>query len=528
MTKWFLAAVVVVVACLNVACTGPEEPTSESTATATATPEPTMEPTPEPTAQPTPEPTVVPTPEPTSEPTPEPTPTPTPEPTPTPTPEPTPTPTPEPTPTPTPEPTPTPVPTIAPTASCDNEWLIEGIIDLSEEADVSILKIYAETAAEVERSENILKCRAEAIVSVGPNRYLVYYLEIDRDGDPFMGYEAEGAVPTRTPDPTPETEPLTLTLSCDNEQFVQEIIGLSENQDINILKIYTGATEIERSENILTCRGEARMSSGPDIYLVYHYEIDRDGDHFIGYKDAGYFSCDDEQFIQEVIDLSQENADSYLEVSDEGVTILEIYAGAEVIRQSENILICRAKARISNGADVDLTYYYEDGFVDYSWEERGAEAGIGDGTWLVGAEIAAGTYIAPGSVFCYWELLSGFGGTLDEIIAAGFSEGRQIVTIKKTNAGFKTNDCGRWRLASEMAAPVESMTDGTWLVGPEVQPGTYTAPGGDLCYWERLSGFGGSLDEIIAAEFGEGRQIVTIEATDEGFRTNGCGEWMRN
>ena len=73
--------------------------------------------------------------------------------------------------------------------------------------------------------------------------------------------------------------------------------------------------------------------------------------------------------------------------------------------------------------------------------------------------------------------------------------------------------------------PEPGYGDGTWIVGAEITPGTYAAPGSDLCYWARLSGFSGSLDEIIANELGSGRQIVTIDPEDSGFETRGCGTW---
>ncbi len=95
------------------------------------------------------------------------------------------------------------------------------------------------------------------------------------------------ATPTATQTPTPT--PITLTLSCADEQFIQAVIDLSEQDaDANILKIYAGMTMIERSDNILKCRGEARMNTGPDIYLAYYYEIDREGDAFIGYEAEDY------------------------------------------------------------------------------------------------------------------------------------------------------------------------------------------------------------------------------------------------
>jgi hypothetical protein len=69
--------------------------------------------------------------------------------------------------------------------------------------------------------------------------------------------------------------------------------------------------------------------------------------------------------------------------------------------------------------------------------------------------------------------------------------------------------------------------DGSWLVGIEISPGTYQAPGGEGCYWERLKGFGGTVDDIIANHFGGGRQVVTIGISDKGFKTSGCGRWSK-
>ena len=153
------------------------------------------------------------------------------------------------------------------------------------------------------------------------------------------------------------------------------------------------------------------------------------------------------------------------------------------------------------------------------------EPGYGDGTWIVGAEITPGTYAAPGSDLCYWARLNGFGGSLDEIIANELGSGRQIVTIDSGDSGFETRGCGRWVQLEEELTPLDAIPDGKWVVGAEITPGTYAAPGSDLCYWARLNGFGGSLDEIIANELGSGRQIVTIDSGDSGFETRGCGTW---
>lgn len=67
---------------------------------------------------------------------------------------------------------------------------------------------------------------------------------------------------------------------------------------------------------------------------------------------------------------------------------------------------------------------------------------------------------------------------------------------------------------------------GDFIVGEDVKPGTYrTRETADMCYWERLKGWGGTLDEIIANGTGSGYFVVTIGKNDVGFSTSGCGEW---
>ena len=153
---------------------------------------------------------------------------------------------------------------------------------------------------------------------------------------------------------------------------------------------------------------------------------------------------------------------------------------------------------------------------------------FGDGTWIAGADIVPGVYSAPGGSGCYWERLSGFSGGFGDIIANDSSSGgRQIVTIDASDAGFSTNNCGEWIPLSESFTPTTTLTDGTWVVGDEVDPGVYSAPGGSGCYWERLSGFSGEFGDIIANDSSSGgRQIVAIDASDAGFSTNNCGEWI--
>jgi hypothetical protein len=74
--------------------------------------------------------------------------------------------------------------------------------------------------------------------------------------------------------------------------------------------------------------------------------------------------------------------------------------------------------------------------------------------------------------------------------------------------------------------PKTEFGNGTHRVGVDIAPGTYVAAGGTGCYWERQSVFGGGLDSIIANDLSRGGQVVvTIAASDKGFKTSGCGTW---
>jgi hypothetical protein len=75
--------------------------------------------------------------------------------------------------------------------------------------------------------------------------------------------------------------------------------------------------------------------------------------------------------------------------------------------------------------------------------------------------------------------------------------------------------------------PRTSFDDGQWVVGSDIESGTYHTEGSDDCYWERLSGFGGSSEEIIANNLGSGPQTVTIAPTDKGFSAQRCGTWTK-
>jgi hypothetical protein len=80
--------------------------------------------------------------------------------------------------------------------------------------------------------------------------------------------------------------------------------------------------------------------------------------------------------------------------------------------------------------------------------------------------------------------------------------------------------------APKVAVAMEG--DGTYEVGVDVKPGTYVSAAPDAnCYWARLKGSGGSLDDILANNNTSGRSVVTIKKTDKFFESSGCEPWTK-
>ena len=81
-------------------------------------------------------------------------------------------------------------------------------------------------------------------------------------------------------------------------------------------------------------------------------------------------------------------------------------------------------------------------------------------------------------------------------------------------------------------APATTMPDGQWLVGKDIQPGSYsvTVPAGSPgCSWERNASTDGSATSVLESGSGTEAQtlVVGIRATDVVFQSRGCGTWER-
>ncbi len=155
---------------------------------------------------------------------------------------------------------------------------------------------------------------------------------------------------------------------------------------------------------------------------------------------------------------------------------------------------------------------------------------FGDGLWTVPGEVAPGTYRnSDSSQFCEWKRLSGFGGD-EDVIAEWLTQDIAIVTIAATDVGFSSEDCGTWSsdLTPRTSSPTANFEGGTFLVGTEVAAGTWrNSDSSEGCYWERLSGFSGEIDDVIANRFTYDIQTVSVASTDVGFSSARCGTWTK-
>ena len=166
------------------------------------------------------------------------------------------------------------------------------------------------------------------------------------------------------------------------------------------------------------------------------------------------------------------------------------------------------------------------GQVQESASATASEAAIpGDGTWEVGSDLEPGVYVAEGGDGCDWARLSDPEGGPVDVIARGLLP-RPVVEIMDGDDAFKSEGCGAWTALEDYSGTesTEIPDNGIWIVGADVQPGTYEAEGGELCMWQRLRAFRPELDSVLKMG---GDPEVTIAVDDTAFLTTDCGAWTR-
>jgi hypothetical protein len=82
--------------------------------------------------------------------------------------------------------------------------------------------------------------------------------------------------------------------------------------------------------------------------------------------------------------------------------------------------------------------------------------------------------------------------------------------------------------ASADASPATTIPgDGVYVVGVDVQPGTYVSSNSGYCSWYRLSGLSGDAHDIIASDnTASGKMYATISPSDKAFKTYSCATWQ--
>jgi hypothetical protein len=157
-------------------------------------------------------------------------------------------------------------------------------------------------------------------------------------------------------------------------------------------------------------------------------------------------------------------------------------------------------------------------------------------TFLVGAVVGAGivgdteseprtrtvTQVSVQEIPTFKESCSDYRKLADVVACRAAQEKREAAATTTTSKPAPTTT--RKPTATRPAATVYS--DGTYEVGSEIKPGTYKTSGGE-CYWERLKGFSGEFDDIIANDNISGPSRMTIRPTDQGVTFSGGCEWRK-
>jgi hypothetical protein len=154
---------------------------------------------------------------------------------------------------------------------------------------------------------------------------------------------------------------------------------------------------------------------------------------------------------------------------------------------------------------------------------------IQPGTYLVNTDIQPGIYkgLAGADMHksCYWARLKSLSGNLDALLANENAIGQFYIEIKSDDYALQA------RCPIRLVSPLpphtgdypQSLQPGTYLVGIDIQPGTYKGQAGNditaSCYWARLSNVAGNMDALIANDNPTGQFYVAVSADDFAITT---------
>jgi len=150
------------------------------------------------------------------------------------------------------------------------------------------------------------------------------------------------------------------------------------------------------------------------------------------------------------------------------------------------------------------------------------------GTHLVGPDIEPGIYVGLAGEgileSCYWARLSNLSGS-DDILANENAIGLYYMEVLSTDKALETGcELIPINLVPAREDFLSILPPGTYLVGRDIEAGTYRGKAGDdildSCYWARLSNVSGD-DDILANNNATGQYFIEVLATDFAL-TVGC------
>jgi hypothetical protein len=126
----------------------------------------------------------------------------------------------------------------------------------------------------------------------------------------------------------------------------------------------------------------------------------------------------------------------------------------------------------------------------------------------------------------YDTLENGMAARESKVASREAEVGKSDAAVKTAEAAVKAREDAV--TGAEKAKAANTVGDGTWTVGSDIEPGTYrtAAAVGSTCYWG-IYRSGSNGGDIIENDIpGGGRPVVTLSAGQD-FNSTRCGKWEK-
>lgn len=163
---------------------------------------------------------------------------------------------------------------------------------------------------------------------------------------------------------------------------------------------------------------------------------------------------------------------------------------------------------------------------------------FGDGRFVIGngrGQVAPGVYYTQGAKGCGWHLYDAGSGSNVTGFQTPVAAERLFLRLPRDAPYWggwweiHSSGCGIWwRVTSSTPAatpPLAPKPSGMYRVPTDMARGTWTAPGGPYCRWERVRGY--IADSDGGPHHTDGQQTVHVGTRWHGFRSTRCGTWHR-